>query len=356
MGELPLAPAGSFASDNFSGVHPAVMGALAAANSGHAGAYGADPWTARAKARFAELLGSVPEIAFTWGGTGANIVGLQCLLNSWQAVICADSAHIAVDECGAPERFIGSKLIEVPTDDGKLNPELIRAQMHGIGDEHHVQPRVVSLTQSTEMGTLYSIDELGAIVDTAREHNLLVHVDGARISNAAAALGCSLADLISGTGVDVLTFGGTKNGLMYGEAVLFMTPGLGDNVRFVRKQAAQLPSKMRFVAAQFEALLSDDLWLANARHANSMTMDLASRVEAISGVEVLRKPEVNSLFVRLPSAVIQPMSDWSQFWVWDEADSVVRWMCSFDTTAEDVELFAAGVEFFLERLRLNDYV
>lgn len=344
MTETPPAPTGSFASDNSSGVHPAVMDAIAAANTGHAGAYGADPWTGRAKARFHELLGCKPEIAFTWGGTGANVVGLQCLLQSWQAVICADSAHIAVDECGAPERFTGSKLIEVPTLDGKLTPELISARMHGIGDQHHVQARVVSLTQSTEMGTLYSVDELGSIVDTAREYNLLVHVDGARISNAAAALGCSLADLIIGTGVDVVTFGGTKNGLMYGEAVLFLTPGFGENVRFVRKQSAQLPSKMRFVAAQFEALLRDELWLSNARHANAMTVELAARVEAIPGVDVLRKPEVNSLFVKLPKAAIQPMIDWSQFWVWDEDDSVVRWMCSFDTTAEDVELFAAGVE------------
>ncbi|MGB3410409.1 MAG: low specificity L-threonine aldolase [Microthrixaceae bacterium] len=348
MSQVPDPPSGSFASDNFSGVHPAVMDAMARANSGHAAAYGSDPWTARAKAKFNELLGCEPEIAFTWGGTGANVVGLQCLLKSWQAVICASSAHIAVDECGAPERFTGSKLIEVQTEDGKLTPELIRAQMHGIGDEHHVQPRVVSITQSTELGTLYSVGELGDIVETSHELDLLVHVDGARISNAAAALDCSLGELISGTGVDVVTFGGTKNGLMYGEAVLFMSDGLGNDVRFVRKQAAQLPSKMRFVGAQFEALLSDDLWLANATHANEMAAQLHRSVASVPGIEVLGKPRVNALFVKLPPSVVQPLIDWSPFWVWDEAEDVVRWMCSFDTTAEDIERFSAGVRYFVE--------
>ncbi|MGB6057177.1 MAG: low specificity L-threonine aldolase [Microthrixaceae bacterium] len=348
MRAVPDPPSGSFASDNFSGVHPTVMEALARANSGHAAAYGSDPWTARAEAKFNELLGCEPKIAFTWGGTGANVVGLQCLLQSWQAVICANSAHIAVDECGAPERFTGSKLIEVPTDDGKLTPDLIRAQMYGIGDQHHVQPRVVSITQSTEMGTLYSLGELADVVETAHELGLLVHVDGARISNAAAALGCSLGDLVSGTGVDVVTFGGTKNGLMYGEAVLFLTDGLGDDVRFVRKQAAQLPSKMRFVGAQFEALLADDLWLSNAAHANEMASDLYKSVASIPGIEVLGEPRVNSLFVKLPPVVVRPLIDWSPFWVWDEAECVVRWMCSFDTTTEDIERFSVGVRYFVE--------
>lgn len=326
------------------------MASLSSAASGHAAAYGADPWTDRAKQRFHDLLGCEPEIAFTWGGTGANVVGLQCLLQSWQAVICASSAHIAVDECGAPERFTGSKLIEVPTEDGKLTPGLIRGQLAGLGDEHHVQPRVVSLTQSSELGTLYSLEELAAIVDLAHGSGLLVHVDGARISNAAAALGCGLDDLIVGTGVDVLTFGGTKNGLMYGEAVLFLTEGLGENVRFVRKQAAQLPSKMRFVGAQFEVLLTDDLWRVNASHANAMALELYRAVDGIDGIDVMGRPDVNALFVKLPPAVVQPLIDWSPFWVWDQAQSQVRWMCSFDTTSEDVTRFAEGVRYFVDRL------
>ncbi len=349
MTREPPSPDGTFASDNFSGVHPKVMSALAEANTGHAAAYGADRWTARAGRRFNDLLGRPVEVFFTWGGTGANVVGLACLLQSWQAVICANSAHIAVDECGAPERFTGSKLIEVPVPDGKLTPELITAQLQGIGDEHHVQPRVVSLTQSTEMGTLYTVDELAAIVDTAHANGLVVHVDGARISNAVAALGCGLDELLVATGVDVVTFGGTKNGLMYGEAIVFLADGLADNTRFVRKQAAQLPSKMRFVGAQFEALLSDNLFVVNAAHANAMAMELYRSVSQIPGVQVLAEPQVNALFVKLPPGVVQPLIDWSPFWVWDHEASLVRWMCSFDTTGEDVRRFAAGVSHFVGR-------
>lgn len=327
------------------------MQALVQANEGHSPAYGADPWTERATAKFHELLGRRSQVIFTWGGTGANIVGLQCLLRPWQAVICADTAHIAVDECGAPEHFTGSKLISVPTADGKLTPSLIKAQLAGIGDEHHVQPRVVSITQSTEMGTVYSVDELAEIADFAHGNGLVVHLDGARISNAAVALGCNPGDLVVPTGVDVLTFGGTKNGLMYGEAVIFLTEGHGVDARFVRKQAAQLPSKMRFVAAQFDALLTGDLWASNAAHANAMATELYRCVRSVPGVEVLNEPQVNSLFVKLPSEAVGPLMDWSPFWVWDQAESLVRWMCSFDTTAEDVERFAEGVRRFVEASR-----
>jgi threonine aldolase len=336
-------PATLFASDNAAGVHPLVMDALLGANVGHALAYGADDWTARALARFRELLGDEVEVAFTWGGTGANVVGLQCLLHPWQAVICADSAHIAVDECGAPERFTGCKLIEVPTDDGRLLPEHVEAHLHLLGDEHHVQPRVVSITESTELGTLYRPEEITAITRTAHDHGLLVHLDGARIANAVAALDVDPRALVVDTGVDVLTFGGTKNGMMYGEAVVFLRPDLGEHVRFVRKQAGQLPSKMRFVAAQFDALLTDDLWLHNARHANAMAARLAERMASVPGVDVVRSPDVNAVFARVTAAAIRPLQDWSFFWVWDEAESMVRWMCSFDTTAEDVDRFVDGV-------------
>jgi len=336
-------PSTLFASDNASGVHPDVMDALVAANVGHALSYGADDWTERAVRRFRDLLGPEVEVAFTWGGTGANVVGLQCLLAPWQAVICPETAHIAVDECGAPEHFTGCKLIEVPTDDGRLLPEHIERHLHLLGDEHHVQPRVVSITESTEWGTLYRPEEIAALTAVAHEHGLLVHLDGARIANAVAALGADLSALVVETGVDVLTFGGTKNGMMYGEAVVFLDPALGEHVHFVRKQAGQLASKMRYVSAQFEALLTDDLWLRNARHANAMAVRLARGVESVPGVDVVRTPEVNSVFARLPGAAIRPVQDWSFFWVWDAAESMVRWMCSFDTTAEDVDRFVDGV-------------
>jgi threonine aldolase len=340
---LSTPPSTLFASDNASGVHPTVMDALHAANVGHANAYGDDAWTARAIAGFRDLLGSDTEVAFAWGGTGANVVGLQCLLTPWQAVICPDTAHIAVDECGAPERFTGCKLIEVPTDDGKLLPVHVERHLHLLGDEHHVQPRVVSITESTEFGTLYGPDEIAALTEFAHAHGLLVHLDGARIANAVAALDVDLRSLVVDTGVDVLTFGGTKNGMMYGEAVVFLRPELAENVHFVRKQAGQLPSKMRFVSAQFEALLADDLGIRNARHANRMTTRLAERMASVPGVDVVRRPEVNSLFARVPAAAIRALQDWSFFWVWDADESMVRWMCSFDTTEDDVERFVEGV-------------
>jgi len=319
------------------------MEALLAANTGHALAYGADPWTQRAIGMFRDRLGAEVEVAFTWGGTGANVVGLQCLLAPWQAVICPETAHIATDECGAVERFTGCKLIVVPTDDGRLLPALIEPHLQLLGDEHHVQPRVVSITQSTELGTLYGVEEIAAICEFAHARGLLVHLDGARIANAVAAIGVDLRSLVVDTGVDVVTFGGTKNGMMYGEAVVFLRPDLAENVRFVRKQAGQLPSKMRFVAAQFEALLTDDLWIRNARHANDMASRLAEHMEPVTGVDVVRPPAVNAVFARLPAAAIRPLQDWSFFWTWDADESMVRWMCSFDTTEDDVDRFVAGV-------------
>ncbi|MGZ4695171.1 MAG: threonine aldolase family protein [Acidimicrobiales bacterium] len=345
---LPAAPACSFASDNASGVHPSVLEAIGRANQGHALAYGADAWTERAIGQIHDIFGVATPVVFTWGGTGANVVGLQCLLAPYQAVICPDTAHINVDECGAPERFTGSKLIAVPTVDGKLRPEQIDEHTHLLGDIHHVQPRVVSITQSTEMGTLYSPDEIAAIVEAAHRHGLKVHLDGARIANAAAAFGGDVRQFTVDVGVDVLTFGGTKNGMMYGEAVVFLDPELGQMAQFVRKQAGQLPSKMRYVSAQFEALLTDDLWLANARHANAMAQRLADRARAIPGVELQRDPEVNSVFVTVPPAALTPLQAWSFFWEWDPAITEVRWMTSFDTTEADIETFADGVALLVD--------
>jgi threonine aldolase len=343
--DLP-APVTSFASDNAAGVHPSVMEALASANEGSALAYGSDEWTARTTERFASLFDTDVEVALCWGGTGANVVALQTLLRPWQAVICTDGAHINVDECGALERFAGAKLLDVPATDGKLVPAQVEQHLHLLGDEHHVQPAVVSITQSTESGTLYSIDEIAQIAAVAHDHGMYVHVDGARIANATAALGGTVDTLRAmtvGAGVDVITFGGTKAGMMYGEAVVHLRPELGRDVLFVRKQAGQLPSKMRYVAAQFEALLADDLWLRLAGHANAEARALYDAVDGIAGVKVTREPQVNSVFARLDRDVITALQAWSFFWDWDIHSSEVRWMTSWATTEADVERFVAGI-------------
>ena len=344
---LPEPPASSFASDNAAGVHPTILDAIARANHGHALAYGNDDLTRRTVGAFRELFGAPVEVFFTWGGTGANVVGLQCLLAPYQAVICPAGAHIAVDECGAPERFTGCKLIDVPTADGKLRPEQIVEQLHGLGDEHHVQPKVVSITQSTELGTLYTADEVAEIAATAHANGLLLHVDGARLANATAALGGDVRAFTVEAGVDVLTFGGTKAGAMYGEAVVFLDPALAGPAKFVRKQAGQLPSKMRYVAAQFEALLTDGLWIDLAAHANGMADRLYRSTVEIAGVTLERPPAVNSLFPMLPPAAAQTLREWCFFWPWDPARDQVRWMTAWDTTVEDVDRFVAGVRAVL---------
>ncbi|MBK5286962.1 MAG: aminotransferase class V-fold PLP-dependent enzyme, partial [Acidimicrobiia bacterium] len=307
----------SFASDNAAGVDAAVMDALVAANIDHALAYGSDPWTARVTERFRELFGAPVEVCLVWGGTGANVVALQSLLSPWDAVVCSEQAHIAVDECGAPERFTGAKLLSFRTVDGKLTPEQITASQVGRGDEHHSQATVVSITQSTECGTLYTPDEIKALTEVAHALGMKVHLDGARIANAVAALGCDVRAVTIDAGIDVVSFGGTKNGMMYGEAVVYLDPALGTNARFIRKQATQLPSKMRFVAAQFEALLAEGRWLANAGHANAMAVRLADAVRDIPGVDLTREPVVNSVFARLPPAAIPRLQERSFFWMWD---------------------------------------
>jgi threonine aldolase len=332
----------SFASDNHAGVHPEVLEAVARANVGHAPAYGEDAWTARLEERFRELLGDV--LVFpVFNGTGGNVTALAAMLRRHEAVVCPETAHVNMDECGAPEQVIGTKLIDIPTADGKLTPGLIDERLTGIGDEHRAQPRVVSVTQSTELGTVYSLDELRALAGFCHERDLLLHVDGARIANAAASLDCSLADLTVGAGVDALTFGGTKNGLMGGEAVVFLRPGLGGDFRYVRKQSMQLNSKMRFASAQLLALLEDDLWLRSARHANGMARLLAETVTGLPGIELAQPVQANALFVRLPRAAIEPLQQRYPFYVWDDADCTVRWMCSWDTSEEDVRAFASAV-------------
>ncbi len=333
----------TFASDNYAGIHPDVLAAIAAANVGHAPSYGADPVTARAIELFQEHFGHDAEVWFTFNGTGANVVGLQALLRPFEAVICAESAHINVDECGAPERFLGSKLIPVATPDGKLTPELVDGAVTGTGDEHRVQPRVVSITQATEVGTSYRLEEVTALGRWAHERGMWLHLDGARLSNAAAHLGVGLGDFGSGAGVDVLSFGATKNGAMGAEAVVsFASPGQS-SLRFIRKQSMQLASKMRFVAAQFVALLSEDLWRSNADHANKMAGRLAAGVAGIPGVTIAHPVEANGVFAALPAGVTEQLQRRYPFYVWDPPSGVVRWMTSFDTTEEDVDQFVGLV-------------
>lgn len=346
LADLPP-PACSFASDNTSGAHPAVLEALVAASDGPATAYGDDPWTARATERIREVFDADAEVLFTFGGTGANVVGLGTVLRPWEAVICPASAHIVTDECGAPEHMAGIKLLPVGCPDGKLDPVEIGPLLQFRGDEHHIQPRVVSVSQSTELGTLYTADELAAVAEAAHGHGLLLHVDGARIANAVAALGGDPVATVRDVGVDVLSFGGTKNGLVYGEAVVFFDRSLAESARFVRKQSAQLPSKMRFVAAQFDALLAEDRWLASAGHANAMAAHLTERVAAIGGVTLSQAPAVNAVFARLPAPAVEALEAWSFFYRWDDTPHPggpeVRWMTHLETSTEDVGRFVAGV-------------
>jgi threonine aldolase len=330
-----------FASDNNAGIHPTILEAIAKANAGHAVAYGSDPWTDRAVAAFRAQFGDRVEVHFVFNGTGANVLGLGALLRPYHAILCAETAHINVDECGAPEKLTGCKLVDIPTPDGKLTPALVEPRIRGLGDQHHVQPRVLSISQSTELGTVYTPGEIRALADLAHRHGMYLHMDGARISNAAAALGLPLRALTTDCGVDVLSFGGTKIGLMMGEAVIVFDPKLAPDFKFLRKQGMQLASKMRFVAAQFEALLTDDLWLQSARHANAMAALLAQEVSSLPRVRLTRPTQANGVFAILPPEVIPRMQEHAFFYVWDESTHEVRWMTSFDTTEEDVRGFAA---------------
>ena len=334
-----------FASDNNAAVHPAVLAALAAVNEGHAPGYGDDEHTQRAEAAFRRLIGEDARVFFAFNGTGANVVALAAALRPYEAVICASGAHLNVDECGAFERFAGGKLIDVPAENGKLTPELVERQIHGIGDQHHVQPAAISISQSTEVGTVYTIAELRALGDVAREHGLFFHVDGARIANAVAALGTDARTMLLETGVDACTFGGTKNVMMFGEAIVFPKhhPAV-DALLFTRKQGMQLASKMRYVAAQFEALLRDDLWLKNASHANAMARLLVARFKDLDDVISFAYPvEANGVFPILPHDAIEPLMQERRFYMWDAENDVARWMTSWDTTVEDVHDFADAV-------------
>jgi threonine aldolase len=333
----------SFASDNNAGVHPRILEAIAAVNVGHVVAYGDDPYTAGAIAKFKEHLGQDIDVYFVFGGTSANVLGLKTVTESHNAVICAETAHIYVDECGAPENFIGCKLLPLVTKDGKLTVEQIEPFLKVIGNEHHVQPRVISISQVTEMGTVYTPAEIERLARFGHDNGLLLHMDGARIANAAASLNCSLRDITTDAGVDVLSFGGTKNGILGGEAVVFFHPELGRDFLYLRKQSMQLASKMRFIAAQFEALLTNDVWRRSAEHANRMARLLEKEISRIPGVKVVWKVEANGVFVRIPRDSIEKIKQHYFFYTWIEEESIVRWMCSFDTTEDDIRKFAEVV-------------
>jgi threonine aldolase len=331
----------SFGSDNHAGTHPAVMRAIVEANAGDVIAYGADPWTEQAVSDLSRLTGAAGGVYLVLNGSGANVMGLGLLLGRHEAVICAESAHINTDECGAAERILGTKLLTVPAVAGKLTPELIGSRLAGRGDEHFAQPAVVAVTQSTEFGTCYSLAELRAIKEFCAANGLRVFLDGARLANAAAYLGCTLAEL-AGT-ADVLSFGGTKNGAMGVEAVIVMRQADTASAPYLRKQHMQLSSKMRFLAAQFNALLTDDLWLANASHANAMAARLATGLAEITGVELRYPVQADAVFARLdPRHIAALQRDWI-FSVWDEPASVVRWMTAFDTRESDVDAFLSDI-------------
>ena len=378
-----------FGSDNHSGISPEILQALAAANTDHALAYGDDEWCARTEELFRREFGAQAKVYFVFNGTGANVLCIDAMCRSHEAVVCAETAHINVDECGAPQRVVGCRLLTVDTPDGKLTPELVRTRLHGFGFEHHSQPKAISITQSTELGTLYTLDEIKALADLAHSYNMYLHMDGARLANAAVALGCTFKEMTTDTGVDCLSFGGTKNGMLMGESCVILNPALDVDIKYRRKQMTQLCSKMRFIAAQFEAYLSVDkfnvdtfnvdrfnvdrlirssdnvstdkpinvstyqpinvstpLWRRNAEHSNAMAQLLYEEVKKL-GVKVMYEVKVNSVFVQLPAEVWHALQKEYFFYDWDEANNVVRWMCSFDTTEEDIHNFVSTLKRLL---------
>jgi threonine aldolase len=332
-----------FASDNYAGVHPEVLAAIVAANVGHQVAYGGDVHTRRLADVVRTHFGAAALVYPVFNGTGANVVSLQAMTRRWEAVVCASSAHIHTDEGGAPEKVAGLKLLPVDTPDGKLTPALVDRQAWGFGDCHRAQPAVVSISQSTELGTCYTVQETAALAAHAHDAGMLLHLDGARLANAAAFLGAPLRALTTDAGVDVVSFGGTKNGLLLGEAVVVLEPGAVTGVEYLRKTSMQLASKMRFISAQLVALLDGDLWLRNAAHANAMAQRLLAGVQSVPGVAVTRPVQANALFAVLPPAVTRRLQQRFGFYVWDEQIGEVRWMCAFDTTADDVDRFVVAV-------------
>ncbi|MGW9183482.1 threonine aldolase family protein [Agromyces sp. NPDC055661] len=339
-----------FASDNYSGVHPEVLDAIAAANGGHQIAYGEDRYTERLQEVFAGHFGEGVEVFPVFNGTGANVTGLQSMLPRWGAVVSASTAHINSDEGGAPERVGGMKLLTVPTPDGRLTPELIDREAWGWGDEHRAQPLVVSITQTSELGTAYTAEEIRAIADHVHERGMRLHLDGARLSNAAASLGLPLRAFTRDAGVDVLSFGGTKNGALGAEAIVVLNPEASEGLKYLRKLNMQLASKMRFVSAQLVALLEGDLWIRSASHANAMARRLRDALDAgiasgdLPGLGFTQETQSNGVFATLPAGVADRLRDRGfKFYDWDASRNEVRWMCSFDTSEADIDDFVAGI-------------
>ncbi len=333
-----------FGSDNHSGVSPEIMQAIADANKDHALAYGDDEWCGRAEEVFRHHFGATAKVYFVFNGTGANVLSIDLMCRSHEAVVGASTAHINVDECGAPQRVVGCRLLTVDTPDGKLTPNLVRTQLHGFGFEHHSQPKAISITQSTELGTLYTLDEVRALAELAHSHGMYLHMDGARLANAAVALDCTFEAMTSGCCVDILSFGGTKNGMLMGESIVVLNPELDRDVKYRRKQMTQLASKMRFTAAQFIAYLESGLWRRNAEHSNRMASRLASEVADVPGVKVLYPVQVNGVFAHLPRKAWQALQKDFFFYDWDFDRDEVRWMCSFDTTDDDITAFVSALK------------
>ncbi|WCB95052.1 Low specificity L-threonine aldolase [Baekduia alba] len=334
----------AFASDNYAGAHPEVLAAIAEANVDHAVSYGADPWTARANELIRAQFGAQAQPWLVFNGTAANVLSLGALTRTWECVVTPETSHLHVDEAAAPERLAGVKLLTLPTEEGKLSPAQIEPLLARQGDEHAPQVRVVSVANTTELGTVYSVAEIRALADVAHANGLLLHVDGSRLANAAVATGASLAELTTKAGADAVSFGLTKNGALGVEVVVFLRDPGPEGFAWLRKQHAQLSSKMRFQAAQVVALLEDDLWRRSAAHANAMAAALAQRVAAIPSIQLTRPVQANAVFALLPRELADAVRPDFPFYTWDESTGEVRWMCSWDTTEDDVAGFAAALE------------
>lgn len=333
-----------FGSDNHSGFSPEVIDALVRANDRHALAYGDDEVTERLRVLIKDTFGPQASIYLVFNGTGANVLSIDAMCRSYEAVVCAETAHINVDECGAPQRVVGCRLLTVDTPDGKLTPALVKTRLHGFGFEHHSQPKAISISQPTELGTLYKLDEIRALADLAHSYNMYLHIDGARLANAAVALGCSFKEMTTDQGVDVLSFGGTKNGLIMGESCVILNPALDNDMLYRRKQMTQLGSKMRFMSAQMECYIESGMWRRNAEHSNRMAQLLYNELRDVPTVRVMYPVQVNSVFVQLPREVWTSLQEDYFFYDWDEDANVVRWMCSFDTTEDDIRNFVQALK------------
>ena len=341
-----------FASDNNSGIHPQILQAISKANIGHTIGYGDDIYTENAIKIFQTIFGENIDVYFVFTGTAANTLGLKAITSSYNSIICAETAHINVDECGAPEKFTGCKLIPIPTENGKITPAQIRKHLHGFGFEHHSQPKAISITQPTELGTVYTIEEIKEITKLAHEFGMRVHMDGARISNAAVVLNADFREFMVDAGIDVLSFGGTKNGMMFGEALIFFDKKLSGDFKYYRKQGMQLFSKMRFIPAQFGEFLSGDLWRKNAEHANKMAKILAAEVRKIPQIQITQPVQINAVFAIIPKEIIPILQQKYFFYVWDENKSEVRWMTSFDTTEDDIYGFTTQLKAIISKMKL----